>query len=164
MKMKYFAALSLLVWLGVTGWLASMVITKPAALRQNQGAEETAAMAELRASVDRNKRMRESIAQLGEAQVYQSDAPLVAVAAPRPMASDVVEAALPPPSVSLVLTSAGSRTAFVNGEQVRAGQRLSTGGRVRAIGPDWVRIDDPVHGNQTYRVPALISNTNGAGK
>ena len=164
MKMKYFAALSLIVWLGVTGWLASMVISKPAVLRQNQNAEETAAMAELRASVDRNKRMRETITQLGLSDAYLSTAPLVAVAAPRPAAADVVEAALPPPSVSLVLSSGSSRTAFVNGEQVRAGQRLSSGGRVRAIGPDWVRIDDPVHGNQTYRVPALISTASGAAK
>ena len=121
-------------------------------------------MAELRASVDRNKRMRETITQLGLSDAYLSTAPLVAVAAPRPAAADVVEAALPPPSVSLVLSSGGSRTAFVNGEQVRAGQRLSSGGRVRAIGPDWVRIDDPVHGNQTYRVPALISTASGAAK
>lgn len=160
MKMKYVAILALALWLVVTGWLASMVIAKPAVLRSNQGADDTAIMAELRNSIDRNTRMGEAIARLGASDSHFSAGPLVAVAAAPTSASEAAaEEAIPPPSVSLVLSSIHGRTAFVNGEQVRAGQRLSGGGRVRAIGENWVRIDDPVHGNQTYHVPGPAGAT-----
>lgn len=160
MKMKYVAILALALWLAVTGWLASMVIAKPAVLRNNQDADDTAIMAELRSGIDRNTRMREAILLLGNNDSHLSSGPMVAVAAST--ASDSASAAeetVPPPSVSLVLSSSHGRTAFVNGEQVRAGQRLPGGGRVRAIGENWVRIDDPVHGDQTYRVPGPAGAT-----
>ncbi len=164
MKMKYIAIVAIALWLGAVGWLASMVITKPAALRVNSATEETATMAELRTSIDRNKRMLASISQFSAAPGSHFNAgPIVAVAPAQTTVQSEAEQ-VPPPVVSLVLSSSGNRTAFVNGEQVRAGQRLSTGGRVRAIGNDWVRIDDPVHGNQVYRVQAMIPSRTGESK
>lgn len=164
MKMKYLAILALAVWLGVAGWLASMVISKPAVMRSNQGAEDSAMMAEVRLSLERNKQMRDAIDRFSAgADSYLGSGPLIAVVpAVQPAAAADVPA--PTPTVSLVLSSAGRHTAFVNGEQVRAGQRLSSGGTVRAIGADWVSIDDPVNGRQTYRVPSILSSKEGTAK
>ena len=160
MKMKYVAILALALWLAVTGWLASMVIAKPAVLRNNQDADDTAIMAELRSGIDRNTRMREAIIRLATNDSFPGTGPMVAVAAPTTTDGKTpAEEVVPPPSVSLVLSSIHGRTAFVNGEQVRAGQRLPSGGRVRSIGENWVRIDDPVHGDQIYRVPGPIGAT-----
>ena len=51
MKMKYTATFALVAWLLVTGWLASMVVAKPAVLRLGNQAEETAEMAELEETI-----------------------------------------------------------------------------------------------------------------
>lgn len=173
MKMKYTAALALAVWLAVAGWLASMVIAKPAVLRLGNQADETAAMAELRNGINRNRQVTESVSSLRQAIPYTGPAQtLIALPATAP-ATPAVDAANSPgqrgygtsgrggasapadlttPMVTLVLNTDGHRSAIVNGEHVRAGSRLASGARVRAIGPDWVRIDDPSGTAQTYQV------------
>ena len=160
MKMKYFAAVALLLWLGVTGWLASMVIVKPAVLRVGHGVGETEAMTQLRLSISRNKQLQQSLESSDSYTGSAAAGPVVAIPDPTAVAQrDTPEDLPPPPSLAMVLTADGQRSAVVNGEHVRAGQRLLSGARVRAIGPDWVRVDDPVHGVQTLVVPGPARNT-----
>ncbi len=172
MKMKYTAALALVVWLAVAGWLASMVIAKPAVLRLGNQADETAAMAELRNGINRNRQVAESIALLRQATPFSGAGGAVVAlpsAAPALPATTAPAAgrgysamgrggsqapAMEPgvPMVTMVLEADGRRTAIVDGQHVRAGSRLASGARVRAIGPDWVRIDDLSGTVQTYQV------------
>lgn len=159
MKMKYFAAMALLLWLGVTGWLASMVIVKPAVLRVNQAADETEVMLQTRSAIARNRQITQSLALADQGPLPGSAGPVIALSDPAaPASGAAVEELPPPPAVSMVLTASGQRSAVVNGEHVRVGQRLSSGARIRAIGPDWVRLDDPAHGRQTLSVPNRLNS------
>lgn len=63
MKIKFTAAIALALWLAVTGWLATMVIVKPAVLRLGNDADETTVMVELRGAIERNRQMQQHIAQ-----------------------------------------------------------------------------------------------------
>ena len=166
MKMKYTAAFALVAWLLVAGWLASMVIAKPAVLRMGNQAEETAAMAELRNAINRNRQAVAALATLRDSQFPVVDtgnvvALPVAAAAPASgprgatagygnggteAGADVAHA------ISLVLVSNGRRVAVIDGQYVQIGSRLADGTRVRAIGQDWVRLADPAGNQQTYRV------------
>lgn len=153
MKMKYFAAVALLLWLGVTGWLASMVIVKPVVLRVGAGAEETEEMAQTRAAIARNRQIQQQLEASSGVSTLSAVGPLIALPDANARPQQALAAELPPlPSVSLVITASGYRSAVVNGEHVRVGQRVDSGARVRAIGPNWVRVDDPVHGSQTLVV------------
>jgi len=164
MKSKFIAPLALLLWLGVTGWLASMVATKPAVLRSNRDAEDTAAMAQVRLGIERNKQMLAAIEHLGTLGSQNAAGPLVALAPKHDARAEALEAAqqVPPSKVSLVLSAGNSRSAVVDNQPVRVGQRLDNGARVRAIGSDWVRIDDPVRGGQTLRVPGPAADAEGS--
>ena len=162
MKMKHTAALALAAWLLVTGWLASMVIAKPAVLRLGNQAEDTAAMAELRNAIGRNHKAMEGIGALRVATVpYQGSLvalPMVATNTPGmagATASEVSAEApidIPEPQLSMVLDAGGRRVAVFNGEQVRLGTRLNDGSRVRAIGPDWISVSDSDGKRTTHRV------------
>lgn len=161
MKMKYTASIALLAWLLVAGWMASMVIAKPAVLRIGNQADETTAMAELRNGIARNRLMMESIAELRGATPYFGPSELVALPASQSSPADGTRpgggwtAASSEPvmhAVSVVLVADGRRSAIVNGQHVRTGSRLANGARISGIGADWVRIDDPATGEQTYRV------------
>lgn len=166
MKMKYTAASALLVWLLVVGWLASMVIAKPAVLRMGNQAEETAEMAELRNGITRNRQTAAAIATLRDAQFPVADGNGVIalpVAAPAPVASTAggygatagggdPGAGAATRALSLVLVANGRRVAVVDGQYVQVGSRLADGTRIRAIGQDWVRLDDAAGNRQTLRV------------
>lgn len=163
MKMKYFAAVALMLWLGVTGWLASMVIVKPAVLRVDPAADETEVMLQTRNAITRNKQIQQSLIDADQRPLQSGAGPVIAVSDPDARPNDTVAEELPPtPTVSMVLTASGQRSAVVNGEHVRIGQRLSSGARIRAIGTDWVHVDDPVHGRQTLVVPSRV-NSSGRG-
>jgi hypothetical protein len=153
MKMKFTAAFALVAWMLVAGWLASMVIAKPAALRLGNQVEDTAAMADLRNAIARNRKAMEGMGTLrGLAPAYQSQEPLVALPATDPAAiagataSEIAAGSQPPapePQLSMVLDAGGRRVALFHGEQVRPGSRLANGDRVRAIGPDWISVSGP---------------------
>ena len=152
MKMKFTAAFALAAWLLVAAWLASMVIAKPAVLRLGNQAEDSAAMAELRNAIARNRKAMEGMDTLrGVALPYQGQGPLIALPAADTIAmgvagataSEIAAGTQPPapePELSMVLDAGGRRVALFNGEQVRPGSRLANGDRVRAIGPDWISV------------------------
>ena len=148
MKMKFIAAAALAVWLLVTGWLATMVIVKPAVLRLGNDIDETAAMSELRASIERNRRMQDAIAGLRTSASVGHVAQLIAL--PVVTATDAADAqpaygrdSVPAMrhDVTMVLDTDGRRSAIVNGELVRPGMRLADGARIRSIGTGSVRIE-----------------------
>jgi len=164
MKMKFTAALALAVWLLVTGWLATMVVAKPAVLHLGNDADDSAAMGELRAAIERNRRAQAQIAALRQATYFDDGRPLVAVQSVPP-ADDVpngngsydrVGAAPVHHDVAMVLETDGRRSAIVNGELVRAGSMLSDGSRVSAIGRGAVRIERADGERTDVRVPSPL--------
>lgn len=153
MKLKFTAALALAIWLAVTGWLATMVIAKPAILHLGNSADETASMAELRSAIERNRQARDQIASLRQSSFSDGGRPLIALQSALPAAggnttysgyATVQDGGAPAAlDVSMVLDTDGRRSAIVDGQRVRAGSRLADGSRVRAIGAGWVRIERP---------------------
>ena len=163
MKMKYTAAAALLAWLLVVGWLASMVIAKPAVMRMGNQAEETAATAELRNGVARNRGVAASIAQLRTTAMIDAGGDSL-IALPSATAAGngnnsgngstgaAEGEGAATHVISLVLAASGRRVAVIDGQSVRVGARLEDGSRVSAIGQDWVRLDDAAGNRQTLRV------------
>lgn len=177
MKMKSTAALALLAWLLVAGWLASMVIAKPAVLRLGNQAEDSASMAELRNAIARNRKAMEGLEGLrGIAMPYDSGAPLIALPvsgteAVSGIAGDVAgpdgagtATPVPEPQLSMVLDAGGRRVAVFNGEQVRPGSRLANGSRVQSIGPDWISVSGRDGKRTMYRVRAQFEPVAGGGQ
>lgn len=145
MKKKYIAMTALTVWLGVSGWLASMVIVKPAVLFIGNNAEESPEAAQLRASINRNRQVLELASRLRPATFMTTHEELIALpSAAEPAAAPVdgsgADTFAAAPAVSMVLVTDGRSSAVVNGQPVRAGSRLDDGSRVLAIGRDWVRV------------------------
>lgn len=173
MKTKYIAALALATWLLVTLWLASMVIAKPAVLRMNGQAEETATMAELRTAIARNQQVLATLPALralppvaaapGQlvalpAAAAPADASALASAGGGSAEADAVEVGH---QLSMVLITNGRRTAVMDGRPVRSGTRLRDGSRVAGIGPDWVRVIQPDGKPQVYRVRNPLLDASG---
>ncbi|MTI75351.1 MAG: hypothetical protein FH747_17125 [Stenotrophomonas sp.] len=173
MKMKYTAAFALAAWLLVAGWLASMVVAKPAVLRMGNQAEDSAAMAELRDAMTRNRKAAEGLNAL-RAVTAIDQAPLVALPATTTgpagvagaTASEIAagtEPAVQQPQLSMVLDNGGRRVAVFNGEQVRPGSRLANGDRVRKIGLDWISISGTDGSHTVHRVRSQFEPLTGGG-
>ena len=168
MKSKYTAATALLVWLLVTGWLATLVIAKPAVLRQSPAQEETARMVELRAAISNNQRSQQLLASLASSDGNGSSGPLVAQSAPPSVtagdanlagssASGTDDQPMAVPRLSAVILTDGLRSAIIDGQVVRIGSRLPNGSRVRAIGHDWVRVQWAGGASQTHRLQSPLA-------
>lgn len=161
MKAKFIAAAALASWLAVTGWLATMVVAKPAVLHLGTDAEETMEMAGLRSAIERNRGVQARIGALQPTGLPGTRTPLVAVAPPRlapaalpgmPTSAgygdvhgglDAAATAAPALDVTLVMSTDGRRSAIVDGQHVRVGSRLDDGTRVRAIDAGGVRLQRP---------------------
>lgn len=174
MKMKFTAAFALAVWLAVTGWLATMVIVKPAVLHLGNDADETAEMAQLRGAIEHNRQMQERVALLRQSTYTDGNQPLLALPSALPAATEGSAAAArgatgasSDPSthtVSVVLVANGQRSAIIDGRHVRAGTRLADGSRVAAIGADWVRIESTDGARAVHAVPSPYQPANGAAR
>lgn len=147
MKKKYIAMTALTVWLGVSGWLASMVIVKPAVLFLGNNAEESPQAAQLRASINRNRQVLELASRLRPVTGMSASESLIALPPVAEAAPAITHGAATAPgafadtaSVSMILVTNGRSSAVVNGQPVKAGSRLDDGSRVLAIGRDWVRV------------------------
>ena len=174
MKIKFTAAIALALWLAVTGWLATMVIVKPAVLHLGNDADETAVMVELRGAIERNRQMQQHIAQLRQTTFADNGQPLLALpsAAGATGAEGVGIRSLPAGAtaepvahtVSLVLEANGRRSAIIDGRHVHAGARLDDGSRVAAIGTDWVRIEGADGERKVHPVPSPYQPATGAAR
>jgi hypothetical protein len=171
MKIKFVAAIALAIWLAVTGWLATMVVVKPAVLQLGNDADETAAMVELRTAIARNKQMQAQVERLRQSVSIGEGQPLLALPLATPPAGEGgpssalageagAEAATH--NVSLVLVTDGRPSAVVDGQRVQRGSRLAGGARVVAIGPDWVRISNAAGEQTTLPVPSPFTSAAGA--
>ena len=169
MKIKFIAAFALVVWLAVTGWLATMVVVKPAVLQLGNDADETAAMVELRGAIAHNQKMQAQVERLRRSVPIGDGQPLLALPLATPPASEggpssalaggaETQAAH---SVSLVLVANGRHSAVVDGQRVQRGSRLASGARVDAIGPDWVRIRNAAGELATLPVPSPYTHNAG---
>ncbi len=87
MKIKFIAAFALVVWLAVTGWLATMVVVKPAVLQLGNDADETAAMVELRGAIAHNQKMQAQVERLRSSAPIGDGQPLLALPLATPPAS-----------------------------------------------------------------------------
>lgn len=156
MKAKFIAAAALALWLAVTGWLATMVVVKPAVLHLGGDADETMEMIGLRTSIERNRSVQAQIASMRPTGMPGTREPLVALPAARiepvsepGMASPASYGAVGPGpataalDVTLVMSTDGRRSAIVDGQHVRVGSRLDDGSRVRSIDADGVRLQRP---------------------
>jgi len=172
MKIKFIAAIALVVWLAVTGWLATMVVVKPAVLQLGNDADETAAMVELRAAIARNQQMQAQVERLRRGAPVGDGQPLLALPLATPPASEAGPSSAlaagaesdTAHSVSLVLIADGRRSAVIDGQRVQRGSRLAGGARVLAIGPDWVRIRNAAGEQTTLPVPSPYTTGTGAGR
>lgn len=161
MRLKYAAAVSLLVWLGVVAWMATMVIAKPAVMRTRAGTTEPPVMNELRNGIGRNQRAGQALAAL-QAGVPVSGESAIALSARGRLDPDTGDALRVDPDdavalaaepvVSLIVSSGTRRRALIDGRYVGPGARLDGGARVRAIGFDWVAIEDARSGRRILRV------------
>ncbi|NZA25425.1 hypothetical protein H0E84_03440 [Luteimonas sp. SJ-92] len=161
MKLKYAAAISLLAWLGVVAWMATMVIAKPAVMRTRAGTTEPPVMNELRNGVARNQRAEQALAGLqagvpaaGEGAIALSPRGRLDPETGDALRIDAADAAALTADhvVSLIVSSGARRRALIDGRYVGPGARLDGGARVRAIGFDWVAIDDERNGRRILRV------------
>lgn len=164
MKKKYIAMVALAGWIGVTSWLASMVIVKPAVYFQGSNVDESAEAAQLRAAVQRNKAVLETARKLRAPASTVTTTDLIAL--PRqPVNATVLEggvvqldepshAPAAPTRLSLIIRAEGVASAIVDGERVRVGSRLAGGSRVSAIGDTWLRLRHVDGSTQTLALPA----------
>lgn len=171
MKIKFTAAIALALWLAVTGWLATMVIVKPAVLRLGNDADETTVMVELRGAIERNRQMQQHIAQLRQTTFADDGQPLLALpSAAGAEGGDIrslpagTTAEPVAHTVSLVLEANGRRSAIIDGRHVHAGARLDDGSRVAAIGTDWVRIEGADGERKVHPVPSPYQPATGAAR
>ncbi len=155
MKHKHYAAAALAAWLVIIGWLASMVVAKPAVMRVRGQTEDSPAALELRQNLARNTRDMELLARFDGLPDSSGDGqPLLALTPPAlPLANAGNAANLVPDYVlSLVISHDKRRRALINNQYLTTGSRMDNGARILAIGPDWVRLDDPVNGIRILHV------------
>ncbi len=165
MKKKYIAMVALAGWIGVTAWLASMVIVKPAVLFLGNNLDESTEAAQLRAAVQRNKAVLEVAGKLRAPAPATTGADLIAL--PRQtVSSPVLEGGMDalgdldsgpasPTRLSLIIRARGVTSAIVDGERVQVGSRLPGGVRVTAIGDTWLRLRHVDGSVQTLKLPGI---------
>jgi hypothetical protein len=172
-KVKYTAAIALVAWFGVVGWVTSMVVAKPVVLPYRNDNDTSSTMAQFQLDIARNAKAMAGLQALkNQAYAGTTNEPLLAVAPPAPPggalgepgAGGTVQPGQPGYEhiVSMVVSVPGSRRAVVDGSYVAVGGRLPGGVRVRAIGADWVDIED-VSGQRRLHVRQAFSAGNGAG-
>ena len=151
MKHKHAAVVALAAWLGVVGWVGAMIVAKPTAFGGYSADGDAAAAAELQQRILHNENTRAALAALRSVRGAASPAPLVA---PAPSAAEIEAEALaaiegapgaPAPQarvLSMIISSNRLQQAVIDGELVARGAELADGSRVRAIGSNWVRLED----------------------
>ncbi len=160
MRQKHFAALALVIWLGVVAWVSSMVVVKPQVFG-GQSLEADGAVAEqIRRELQQADQMRAALATLNAPVRTAAVGQIVAL--PPTMAQAEAEAVtidgspLAEPGVRVVSfiisgDSVASR-AMIDGKIVGRGARLSDGTVVRSIGSQAVRLEDSSGQIQTLEV------------
>ncbi len=176
MKVKYNATIALVAWLGVVGWVTSMVVAKPVVMPYQNDSDSSTTTAQLQLDIARNAKAAGALHAL-QAQEYglATAEPLLAVAPPvLPGAQAGGEAGIGGVAqpgqpgyehvVSMVVSVPGSRRAVVDGSYVAAGGVLRGGAHVRAIGPDWVDVEDVTGQRRIHVRQAFAADTTGTAR
>ncbi|HAI58824.1 MAG TPA: hypothetical protein DCM32_02980 [Xanthomonadaceae bacterium] len=152
MRPKHYAALALLAWLAVVGWVGSMVAGKPRAFVGGFGDADAVVAGQIQLEIQRVEQVRTALQALAAAAPPPAQAAgVVAEPPPMPGTEDgagpgTALAAVSRPGdrvVSLILSGASIATrAIVDGRMVGPGTRLDDGAIVRSIGPRSVRIEE----------------------
>lgn len=171
MKKKYIAMVALACWLAVTGWLGSMVVAKPAVFFKGNDAVESPEAAQLRAAIQRNQLLLEVAGKLRPPQPVMNGTELIAI--PDTSASESASSsagdssvdnstsAYTPSTLSMVIKANGRTSAILDGAAVRVGSRLENGGRVVAIGSDWIRVIGSDGAAQTLKLRNISQSLSG---
>ena len=176
MKVKYTAAIALVAWLGVVGWVTSMVVAKPVVMPYQNDSDSSTTMAQLQLDIARNAKASGALHALQQQDFGNNSAePLLAVAPPllpgagaegEPGVGGIAQPGQPGYEhiVSMVVSVPGSRRAVVDGSYVAAGGVLRGGAHVRAIGPDWVDLEDVTGQRRIHVRQAFAADTSGAAR
>lgn len=157
MKLKHSAVLALVLWLGVVAWVGAMIVAKPTVFGRYGADSDAASAAALQQQVVHNDEMRRALSRM--AALRRGTMTEVAVA-PAPSAAEAEALALaasgaapvrtaPAHVLSLIVSSDRLQQAVIDGELVARGAQLEDGLRVRAIGTNWVRLQDAKGRTQT---------------
>lgn len=143
MKLKHSALFALAVWAGIVVWIGFMVVAKPKVFTGYAGDDESGAAALLQQQIAHATRLKDALGALSAPRLLAMDRAIVANP-PARGAQDALAAdgGTGPLQVSMIIATDRTRRALVGGELVRRGSRLADGSIVRAIGSDWVRIED----------------------
>jgi hypothetical protein len=154
MKQKQFAALALAAWLGVVGWVGSMILAKPQAFPAGFSDTDDSLAAQIQLEIQQSEQVGAALTALEAPKPALASASIIALtpAAPSVAATaaggatttDGVAAGAPAERVvSFILSGAGlASRAMIDGVLVGAGARLGDGAVVRSIGPRTVVIRD----------------------
>lgn len=160
MKHKQFAAIALIAWLAVVGWVASMILAKPQAFAGGFTEADGMFAAQIEQDIVNADRMTMALASL--------EAPPAIVAGPRIVAEPPAQATtdgvrshaagggadgeIVERMVSFIISGDGfAARAMIDGNLVGRGARLPDGAIVRGIDARSVRIEGP--DGQTRTVP-----------
>lgn len=153
MKQKQYAALALLAWLGVVGWVGSMILAKPQAFAGSMAQADATVAAQIELEIQRVQRTRDALTAMQPTGLSVAATDVIALPPETTTLEDgsVVSAnpsapldAPPPPRVvSFIISGAGMRSrAMIDGVLVSPGERLADGAIVRRIDARSVRIED----------------------
>lgn len=152
MKQKQFAALSLMAWLAVVGWVGSMILVKPQAFPAGFAEADGAVAAQIQREIQQADALGAALGVLQATPRGMGEATIIAMP-PTPVAADLAAGAASPTGtleggpaprvVSLILSGAGiAARAMIDGVLVGTGARLDDGAVVRRIEPRTVLIRD----------------------
>lgn len=164
MKLKYSAAVALLLWLGVVAWVSAMIVAKPSVRRAFGNDSDSAQIAQLQVELGKNRNLLAMLDKLLAGTTDVDAAPVIATptaGATTNLDPDGNSADVAPVVhvLSLILTSDKGRRAQVDGQWASLGQRLEDGSRLRQIGAAHVVLEDPAGQRITLRMPAPFADT-----
>lgn len=158
MKPKQFALVALVGWLGVAGWVGSMILAKPQAFPTGSAEADGALAAQIELDIQQAEALGASLTSLQQAPRGPAAAAIIAL--PPQRGSDMADTDAPsaagggfavaaeeagpaPRVVSFIISGAGmAPQAMIDGVLVGTGARLADGAVVRRIDPRAVLIRD----------------------
>lgn len=152
MKQKQFAALSLVAWLAVVGWVGSMILAKPQAFSAGFAEADGALAAQIQLEIQQADALAVALGAI-QTSPRRADEPSIIALPPTPEEAGLVTGTGSTAGtaadetatrvVSLIISGAGMVSrAMIDGVLVETGARLGDGAVVRRIEPRTVLIRD----------------------
>lgn len=158
MKLKYSASLALALWLCVVAWVSAMIVAKPTVQRNYVDDDGSAAIAQLQNNINNNRRVLAKLEELRAVDGLRGQGLAVASAPAEASGASPDSGRSGAPvsghRLSMIVSTGKGRRALVDGQLAAPGTRLADGSLLRAIGDDYVRIEDRNGQTRTVRMPA----------